>query len=143
MKLILTSIFILCTTFLGYSQQYKVKYISYKSDINNEMDGFTMATYKYENCRLTVSNQGKELLIAGTKDAVFLRYFKKIPWNQKIGAYASGFHLEDPSKAEKISYYVQANVSKDLKIIDLRILNRDEVTGKVRDNVILLFNKVN
>jgi len=123
-------------------QHFKVKYISYKSETKNELDGTTLAIYKYEKSRITVLNQGKELLITDTKDAVLIRFFQKLPWNKKAGIYAKGFYAEDRSKGENISYYVQATVSKDLRTINLGILNKDENTNKIIDDVRVIYESI-
>ena len=124
------------------AQEYKAKYISYKSDIKNEMEGFTMSNYKYENMRLIVAQGGKELLTKDSKDMVISKFFQKIPWNKQIKGYAYGVHADDVKKGEKISYYIQINVADDLKTLKFNMLTKNEITGKMIDDVLIVFNKI-
>lgn len=124
-----------------FSQEYKATYISYQSDTKNEMEGSTLANYKYGNLKLVVANSGKELLMLNSKDAVMIRFFQKIPWSKQINAYATGIHTEDTKKGEKLSYYVQANISADLKTIRFEMITKDTINNMTIDDVIILLKK--
>ncbi|MGV8877403.1 MAG: hypothetical protein ACOH2A_00095 [Sphingobacteriaceae bacterium] len=97
--------------------------------------------YKYEDSKLNFINDGKELEISGTKDATILRFFKKIPWNRKIAAYANGMHFEDKSKGENYSFYIRATINKDLSIVVYRILKEDKNLGKIIDDVMIIYHR--